>query len=350
MTGLSILFVGQMVPGARTHQRVAAFRRLGCDVTIVETNKHGATYEDKPGIADRFRYRLRRPADKGDANSAISSLASASRFDVAWFERAVEVRASTLNKLKTALPDIKLVWYAEDDMMNPIHRSIYVEESIPLFDLWVTTKSLNARPQEIPALGAKRVMCVHNSYDPTLHRPPDDILENSSLWDSQVSFVGTFEQARSESLLHLANNGFSVRVWGNGWGDMMTAHPNLKIENKPVYDQAYVLAVAHSKINLCFLRKINRDLQTCRSIEIPAMQGFMIHERNPEIASILEEDTEAVYFSDNGELLKKVTYWLPDENGRRNIARQGFKKVSDGTFRHEDRILSVFDALERGIC
>ena len=131
-------------------------------------------------------------------------------------------------------------------------------------------------------------------------------------------------------------------------GDPYT--PNLKIENKPVYDQAYVLAVANSKINLCFLRKINRDLQTCRSIEIPAMQGFMIHERNPEIASILEEDTEAVYFSDNGELLKKVTYWLPDENGRRNIARQGFKKVSDGAFRHEDRILSVFDALERGIC
>ena len=37
MTGLSILFVGQMVPGARTGQRVAAFQRLGCDVTIVET-------------------------------------------------------------------------------------------------------------------------------------------------------------------------------------------------------------------------------------------------------------------------------------------------------------------------
>ena len=44
MTGLSILFVGQMVPGARTGQRVAAFQRLGCDVTIVETNGPGATY------------------------------------------------------------------------------------------------------------------------------------------------------------------------------------------------------------------------------------------------------------------------------------------------------------------
>ena len=67
-----------MVPGARTGQRVEAFQRLGCDVTIVETNRPGATYEDMPGLLDRLRYRFRRPADKGGADSAICSLATAS--------------------------------------------------------------------------------------------------------------------------------------------------------------------------------------------------------------------------------------------------------------------------------
>ena len=105
------------------------------------------------------------------------------------------------------------------------------------------------------------------------------------------------------------------------------------------------MAVAHSKINLCFLRKGNRDLQTCRSIEIPAMGGFMIHERNAEIKDLLREDSEAVYFSDDEELVEKVSYWLSNERGRRSIASQGFEAISAGNFRHEDRLMSIFDAL-----
>ncbi len=345
MTGLSILFVGQIVPGARTSQRVGAFQRLGCDVTVVETNRPGATYEDKPGFFDRLRYRFRRPADKGGANSAICSLATASHFDIAWFERAVEIRASTLLSLKAALPNIKLVWYSEDDMMNSLHRTVYVEECISLYDLWVTTKSLNARPEEIPSFGAKRILYVHNSYDPTLHHPPHHPAGNFSRWECDVGFVGTYESPRAETLLYLAENGISLRVWGNGWDQMKTGHPNLKIEQKPVYDQDYVQAVAHSKINLCFLRKGNRDLQTCRSIEIPAMGGFMIHERNAEISGLLKEDSEAVFFSNHDELLEKVAYWLSDETGRRSIAGKGFEAISAGKFRHEDRLVSIFDVL-----
>ena len=71
----------------------------------------------------------------------------------------------------------------------------------------------------------------------------------------------------------------------------------------------------------------------------------MIHERNAEICDLLQEDSEAVYFSDHEELLEKVTYWLSNERGRRRIASQGFEAISTGNFRHEDRLVSVFDAL-----
>jgi len=345
MSGLKVLFVGQMVPGARTHQRVAAFQRLGCDVTLVETNAPGGAYEDSPSLVDRIRYRVRRPADKGFANSAIQSLASASDFHLAWFERAVEIKAATLKKLKLALPDIKLVWYAEDDMMNPLHRSAYVEESIPLYDLWVTTKSFNAGPREIPTFGVKQILFVHNSYDPILHQPPTDVAKATRRWENDVSFIGTYEKPRAESLLHLADNGVAVRVWGNGWGKMQGVHSNLKIENKPVYDRDYVQAVSQSKINLCFLRKGNRDLQTCRSIEIPAMGGFMMHERNAEICGLLPEDTHAVYFQNDGELLQKVREWLPQDDARALVASQGHDTITKGNFRHEDRLQDVLNAI-----
>ena len=73
----------------------------------------------------------------------------------------------------------------------------------------------------------------------------------------------------------------------------------------------------------------------------------MVHERNAEIGDLLQEDSEAVFFSDHEELLEKVTYWLSNERGRRIIAGQGFEAISTGNFRHEDRLLSVFDALGR---
>ena len=69
------------------------------------------------------------------------------------------------------------------------------------------------------------------------------------------------------------------------------------------------------------------------------------NERNAEIRDLLQEDSEAVYFSDDKELLEKVTYWLSNESGRRSIAGQGFEAISMGNFRHEDRLVSVFDAL-----
>ena len=349
MNKLNILFVGQMVPGARTFQRIRGIENLGHTVVVVPTNRPRATYEDRPTFADRIRYRLRRPADHGKANKKILDLTRNHIFDIAWMERAVEIKPATLKVLRDRMPDMKLIWYAEDDMMNPVHRSRYVDKNIPLFDLWVTTKSLNAMPGEVPSLGARRVTFVNNSYDPIIHKGeivPEDLIEE---YKCDVSFIGSCETPRYKSLLHLANNGIKVRVWGNGWGKVLNEHPNLKIQNRPVYNKNYALAVSASKINLCFLRKANRDLQTCRSMEIPAIGGFMIHERNTEICSLFKEDYEAVFFSNDDELFEKVWKWLSNCEGRKKIANQGRERALAGNNSHEDRIRYIFSQVLDGL-
>ena len=126
-----------------------AMRQLG-------TRRHDPTtlpgndYETSPTMMARLRYRIRLPADPAGANDAILSLRE--RIDILWLETANMIRVRTLKRLKTIYPRISLVWYSEDDMMNPRNRSSWLNKTIPKIDLWATTKSLNNRTEERAAL------------------------------------------------------------------------------------------------------------------------------------------------------------------------------------------------------
>jgi spore maturation protein CgeB len=344
--GLRVVFAGETMLGSRTPQRVRAFRELGCVVTEVPTNRPGRTFEDPPTLMERIRYRLRRPRDEAGANEALVA-AARQGCDLVWLENARVVKPATLEAMRRLAPKAPLVWYCEDDMMNPRLGSVWIDRALPLFDLWVTTKSFNARPEEMPARGVRRVLFVDNSYDPAVHRRHSLSPAEQSGFGADVSFVGTYEKPRAESLLRLAEAGITVRVWGNGWGRLSGAHPGLLIEARPVYDEDYARAINATRINLAFLRKANRDLQTCRTVEIPACGGFMLHERSPEAERLFAPDREAAYFGSEEELLAGCQTWLADEPRRRLVAEAGWRRAQAG-HRHVDRLRAVLQYVGLG--
>ena len=344
-----IVVVGETFPASRTPQRVLAMRQLGHTVHTIPTTLPGNDYETSPTMMARLRYRIRLPTDPAGANDAILSLRE--RVDILWLETANMIRVRTLKRLKTIYPRISIVWYSEDDMMNPRNRSIWLNKTMPKIDLWATTKSLNNRTEERAALGLGRVIFVNNSYDPKAHRPVDISASDREAFGSPISFIGTFEAPRARSVLYLARSGLQVRVWGNGWDRMRDHHENLVIEGRPAYGIEFAKVVAASPVNLCFLRHANRDLQTCRSIELPACGGFMIHERNEEITGLLRELREAVYFSNDAELLRQCHYWLKRKEAREAIAAGGRRRVGELRLTHEaniSRILNRLDATGMG--
>ncbi len=334
---MRLVVVGETNPGSRTPQRVKALRALGHQVEVVPTTPDGWTYETPPSLAERVRYRLRLPGDRAGANARL--LDSAENAEVVILDNARTIRPRTLAALKARKPSLRLLWYSEDDMMNPIHRSRWIERSLRLFDLWVTTKSFNAAPREMPSLGVRRVLFVDNAFDPDDHAPIDLEPEDRERWGAAVSFVGTFERARADGIAALTAAGIEVRVWGNGWRGFSRA----RVEHRPVYGDDYRRVVAASAVNLCFLRHANRDLQTCRSVEIPAMGGFMLHEGNDEIAGLFAPDAEAAYFHSEADLIAQCRRWLSDPAGRQRVALAGRKKAL-GRHSHRDcwrRILDV---------
>ena len=344
VSNLCILFAGEMVPGSRTRQRITALRELGHQVVTVETNRPGATYEDRPGLVERFRYKLRIPGDAAGANPALIRQVAGRPFDLIWLDRCVTVTAATLRRLKVLAPKTRILWYAEDDMMNPHHLTRWTRHALPLFDFWVTTKSMNAAPREMPSLGVRNILFVNNSFDPKLHRPIALTLEDRRRFTSEVSFIGTYAPARAASLARLATGGITVKVWGNGWERAAFGAHAPTIMGYPVYDEVYAKVVTASKINLGFLRKENRDLQTCRSMELPAIGGFMMHERNTEICGLFEEGKEAVFFGDDDELLEQCRYWLAASAERKKIASAGRARVLGDGHSHPERLRQILEA------
>ena len=160
-------------------------------------------------------------------------------------------------------------------------------------------------------------------------------------WGAPVSFIGTYEGDRARSLNALARAGFPVRVWGGDWTPMPNPDRALTLENRPVYADQYATAMCGSDINLCFLRKMNRDQQTQRSVEIPACGGFMLAERTAEHQALFEEGTQAEYFSSDEELIEKVRHYLANPAERKKIALAGRQRCVDSGYSNHDRIATM---------
>lgn len=261
--------------------------------------------------------------------------------DLIFFEKSLYIYPATLNYIKKM--GITLIHFSTDDQFNPNNQTRFYLNSINLYDLHLTTKSYNV--SELYQHGANLVHFVNNATDESVFKP----IINENLinqYKCDVGFIGTWEKERAESILFLANNGIKVKVWGPGWKNKRSLiHPNILLENKYLKGQEYIYAINATKINLNFLRKENRDLQTTRSIEIPACKAFMLAEFSDEHANLFQENIESVFFRDNNDLLLKVTYYLENENYRNTISENGFNRCFKSNYFYYNLYLLLFKKL-----
>lgn len=304
-----VLFVGDLNQGTRSLMRAQKLKALcGEVVTLSNTTVPFIAGIQKPSFVTRVMHKLGLPKDETSINQSIQRLVhSGERFDTFWIEKSTMLRPETLKLIKHAFPESHLISISEDDMYAQHNRSRYYEKSLRLYDVVFTTKTYNL--EELKQLGAKRTEFFLDSYDEELHIPlvEFDTIESK---DIDVSFVGTYEKERAETIKWLAGQGVRIVVFGNGWMSLKNTHPNLDIQNRPVYGAEYVEILNRSKINLGFLRKINRDQVTSRSMEITGAAAFLLAERTDRHLELFEEGMEADFFSSDEELLVKIKKYL----------------------------------------
>lgn len=299
------------------------------------------------GRARRALYRvghgLNRPPDLMATGFRARRAARAGRFDVVWVDKGRTVGPRLLGALRRRLPGARFASYSPDDMMHPSWNSMAYLRSIPLYDLHVTTKSYNV--PELRERGAREVIFMDQCFDAMTHRPLELDAADRARFGCDVGFVGLYEEARALDLCRLAKAGIPVSVRGLGWAPLRGALPGLNVDEGFLKGDEYTRAINATRINLGFLRKAARDLQTTRSVEIPACGAFMLAERTDEHLRLFEEGVEAEFFEGFDELLAKCRYYLEHEEERARIAAAGRRRCLESGYSYDDCLRRILDGL-----
>ena len=313
---LRIVYVGPLQPGDTCLHRMEALRDLGHQVVGIDT-----TPVRKTGVARILHAARRRVGRAPDTTGTNQKIVEACRepLDVLWIDKGLAIQPATLEEVRHHHPRAVLLSYSPDDMMNPRNQSALYRACIPLYDLHVTTKSFNVR--ELLDAGARSAVMVDNGYAERVHRPMQISSKERERFGGPLGCIAFWEADRERSLTFLAKRGLSVRVWGP-W-PRRRYHPNLRVEGVAAWAEDYPRAIAAFDINLAFLRKVNRDQQTTRSVEIPACGAFMLAERSEEHLRLFKEGTEAEFFGSDEELLEKCRFYLERPDARQRIAAAG---------------------------
>jgi len=343
-----ILFVGQLEPFLTTRARRDAFERLGCPVTSIDVEQY--LHTGRRRLDSLGHWTLLTPPVFG-LNRAILEAARSAGPDVAWIEKGIYVFPRTLRALRR-LGRMALVYHNTDDWRaeTPLHRLRwrFLLRGLPLYDLHVTSNLHNVR--EFREAGFARVLHMELAANETIRCPePVPAGERAGI-GAPAGFIGHWEPGTERSILALVEAGIPVKVYGAGW-QRAAARQGLEgvVQNRCVWGEDYARAILSFDVNVAIVSKWNRNHTASRTFQIPALGGFLLHERNEVVTRYFREGVEAEFFSSDGELVEKCRHYLAHPEERRRVAEAGRRRCRDSGYFEEDRVREILPHLEQAL-
>jgi len=289
----------------------------------------------KDTIGQKIFHKCKIPLDLNNLNKDILKVVEEHNPEIIFIVKGLSVYPGTLKKIRMRNKDSILVSWSLDDMYARHNRSFYYTQGLKYYDHVFTTKSYNV--EELKSLGARNVSFLYQAY--SRYRHLNETLDVTEPTKRDISFVGYADEIRFRTILFLADNGVKVELAGGTWEKFKSdGHENISIHARDLLGEEYSDFIRTSKINLGFLRKINRDLHTSRSVEIPACGGFLLAERTSEHDELFEDKVEAVFFDDDQDLLRLVRHYLSDDKQRDLIRMRGLKRCHDSDYSYDKMV------------
>jgi hypothetical protein len=234
--------------------------------------------------------------------------------------------------------------FSTDDPWNPVNGARWFLRALPEYDVIFTPRRANVA--DFCRIGCPRVEYLPFAFEPTVHFPEKPNAQFAARFGCDVAFVGGADGDRLPYVDALGAAGLSVRVFGGGWDKFWRWRSRW---GGHVLDSEYRQAVAHARVQLCLVRRANRDGHVMRSFELPAMRSCILAEDTPEHREIYgpPADATVAYFNTLDEMVAEAKRLVEDESRRDQMATRVFERVvkrSKNTYR--DRLAQMVDVIE----
>ncbi|MGE0258495.1 MAG: glycosyltransferase [Alphaproteobacteria bacterium] len=311
--------------------RAAARRRM--TVTLYDTD--GAMRANGLVRAALWRFGGHRPARLDAFSAEVVAGCAEARPKLLIATGAAPLTRSALRRLRGM--GIACFNYSTDDPWNKALRSSWHLRALPEYDAVFTTRSANIGC--FRKIGCADVRYLPFGYDDELFPEPP---EPRSPPRHDVLFVGGADDDRIAFMTKFLKSGLSVALVGGYWQRCPATRSHALGRQPPA---TVARLTASSRINLCLVRRANRDGHVMRSFEIAALGGCMLAEDTAEHRRIFGLDGEAVaYFRTPDDAAVRARALLADNAERARLAAAVRQRIVAGGHTYRDRLDAMLAA------
>ncbi len=239
----------------------------------------------------------------------------------------------------------KVVNYLTDSPWSPQNSCLAFAKNLPKYDWVFSTKtSLLSKLVEV---GSHRVEFVPFAFDPTVHYPPHEVIENLNTIFPDVCLIGGADRWR----IHLVKEFISqfegcVGLYGGYW----CRDRQLKNFYRGfVLGDIFCRTIQKSKINIGLVRRANGDGHSMRSYEIPACGGVGIYEDTVEHRTLFNGYPEYGFFTSSQDLAEKCKWLLEHAEERERMRSLGMQVVATESNTYANRLRQILTLVKQQV-
>ena len=237
------------------------------------------------------------------------------------------------------------IHYHPDDSTNKVNRTKIFNDAEIAYDVHFTSKKHNIT--EISQRTGKKTFFIWYAYDERWQFRIQPIDFKTPKF--QIGFIGHMRADRKELMYQIAQKyGKNLAISGLKW------NRNRKLKKlatlfPPSYGVSFSSFVKSAPIQLGFLNSDNRDQHTARSFEIPASGGLLIAEDTPEHREIFGVSGNALFFSNEEELMNQISWVHENPEVAEKIAENGYRHITGNANTWKDRAIQILLVLNQNI-
>ena len=232
---------------------------------------------------------------------------------------------------------VRCLNFSTDDPFSKSGRATWFLTGLVNYDLIFTPRHANIG--DLKNHGCARIEYLPFGYDSDLFFPPNDPVAGEMA--SDLFFAGAADQGRVPFIAAALESGLKVRLHGRYWDRYpRTRGVSLGQADIPTIRRA----VSACRVALCGVRHENRDGNSMRTFEIPAVGACMVVEDTMEHREIFGSDgMRVLYFKTPSQMVEQTKWLLERPHERTRLKQDVHQHITAGRNTYADRLTAMLN-------